>query len=487
MYQPLEIPPGVYRNGTDLQSAGRWRDVSLVRWKEGAMQPVGGWSERMDFTSGIYRGAISWQDNSGDRWLAVGSHNALKVSTRSGLEYDITPVGLTAGIVDSAQNTGYGSGTYNTGAYGTARSGTDYSEATSWSLDTWGEHLIACNPADGNIYEWQLNTATPAAAVSGAPTSCLGAHVTYERFLFALGAGGDPRKVQWCDREDNTTWTPAATNEAGDYVLESDNQIMCATSVPGQTLILTETEAFVANYVGPPFVYGFEKVGSSCGVKSRKAVAGVDSGAIWMGDGVFYSYYGSGVEPVACEVSDYVFNDINPSQESKVWAWNNAQFDEVWWFYPSSTSTECDKYVAYNYREKHWMTGDLARTTGVDRGVMEYPILLGTDSAGYDHERGIVPSGTDVYAESGPVVLGAGVVSVTSMIPDEKTQGDVDITVKSRFHPNDTETTHGPYSAANPTDMRLTGRQVRLRVDRSVIANWRWGLPRVLVAQRGRR
>ena len=182
MFVPLAIPPGVYRNGTDLQAQGRWHDISLVRWKDGAMQPIGGWRERMDFTSGKYRGALAWQDNSGDRWLAVGSYNKLKVSTRAGVVTDITPAGLTAGDVNAMENVGYGGGPYGVDAYGVTRSsGGTYQEATTWAMDAWGEYLLACSSADGKIYEWQLDTGTPAAAVSGAPTGCLGVLVTHQR------------------------------------------------------------------------------------------------------------------------------------------------------------------------------------------------------------------------------------------------------------------------------------------------------------------
>ena len=488
MLVPLEIPPGVYRNGTDLQAQGRWHDISLVRWKDGAMQPIGGWRERMDFTSGKYRGALAWQDNSGDRWLAVGSHNKLKVSTRAGVVTDITPAGLTAGDVNAMENVGYGGGPYGVDAYGVTRSsGGTYQEATTWAMDAWGEYLLACSSADGKIYEWQLDTGTPAAAVSGAPTGCLGVLVTPERFVFALGAGGNPKLVQWSDREDNTEWTPAATNEAGSQALDAVGQIMCGINVPGQTLILTDHEAFVASYVGPPFVYGFRNVGAACGVASRKAVALTSGGALWMGAESFYGYFGGAVEAVPCDVSDYVFNDMNRSQISKVFAVSNGQFGEVWWFYPSSSSGECDKYVVYNYQERHWLIGDMARTTGVDRGTMDYPILVGTDAVGYDHEIGLDYAGATIRAETGPIVLSGDVVTAIEFHPDEATRGDVQVTFKTRNYPNGTESDHGPYAAATPTNVRFTGRQIRMLVEGARLADWRWGIPRLQVNQRGRR
>lgn len=494
MYQELSIPPGQYRNGTDVQSAGRWRDMNLIRWDNGAMQPVGGWTTRVDLTSGVYRGAIAWRDNSTDRWLAAGSATALKAITAGGTVYDITPVGLTAGDVDAQNNLAYGGSFYGTGAYGTARpdDGT-YSEATTWSLSNWGENLLACSTADGKIYEWQLVGATPAAVLSNAPTGNAAMIVTEERFVFALGSSGDPRQVSWSDREDNNTWTPTATNEAGDIRLETFGQIMCGAKVPGQTLILTNREAFVAEYQGPPLVYGFRKVGSACGVISRKAVAEVSIGAIWMGREGFYVYAGGGVEPIECDVADYLFSNLNVGQISKIAAVPNQRFNEVWWFYPSTGSTECDSYVAYNYRDRIWMTGSLDRTTGIDYGVLVTPAWFGSDGIIYNHETGNIVVGDgdgtqDVYAETGPIWLGGGqVVTATNIIPDEKTQGDVDLTIKARLYPNGAETTFGPYSTTNPTNVRLTGRQLRLRIDGARATSWRWGVPRFEVNVRGNR
>ena len=489
MFVDLDLPAGFRRSGTDLQSRGRWRDGSLVRWRDGAMMPVGGWRERADFTSGIYRGSMAWEDNSGDRWLAVGSHSALKVSTLAGSVSDITPVGFTSGNESASLNTGYGSGAYGTGAHGTPRQATTFSEATTWSMSPWGEYLIACSNADGKIYEWQLNTGTPAAAVTNAPTDCLGVVVTPERFVFALGAGGEPRKVQWSDREDNTTWTPAATNEAGDQTLDGVGQIMCGFNVPGETLIVTDAEAYAATYQGPPFVYGFRRIGSACGIVSRKAIAATDSGAIWMGRKGFFRYQGGTVEEIECEVADFIFGDISEDQASKAHAVTNGQFGEVWFFFPCGSSTEVDKYVSYNYRSGFWAIGELARTTGVDRGAFPQPVWVGSDSVANDHEVGLSYGGADIYAESGPLMLGsnASLVTAQELHPDETTQGDVTFTFKVRNYPNAAETSHGPYTAATPTNVRFTGRQIRMRADGATLADWRVGAPRLRVAERGRR
>ena len=488
----LDLPAGVYRNGTDLQSAGRWRDSNLVRWHDNTLRPIGGWRTRSDTaTAAKVRGMHSWIDNSSDRWITAGSYNVLYVYNGAGIQYDITPTGLTAGNEDALQPVGYGNAFYGQEEYGIARQEvTTITPATTWAMDSWGENAVACSSSDGKIYEWQLNTATIAAPVANAPVGCRSILVTEERFLMALGAGSNPRLVQWSDREDNTTWTPAATNEAGSLELQTSGRIQCGVKVQNQSLILTDTDAHVATYSGPPYVYGIERVGTSCGIVATQAVAVVDIGAIWMGSRSFYAYLGGAVTEVDCDVADYVFSDINLSQISKTCAVPNANYSEIWWFYPSSESNENDRYVVYNYTDGTWAIGTMARTAGVDAGVYRQPIIASaTDKKLYEHEIGFNYDGVEPFAESGPISIGNGenVMSVTEMIPDEKTQGDVDATFKTRFYPNDVERTYGPYNMANPTSLRFTGRQVRLRVEGSNADDWRVGINRLEVKAGGRR
>ena len=490
---PLQIPPGVYRNGTDFEASNRWHDANLVRWHNGSMRPVGGWSTRVSSAyAAAPRAMHAWSDNVANSNLAAGTYEKLYYTNVSGITYDITPVGFTAGSEDAVVNTAYGGTYFGTGFYGVSRpySGI-FQEATTWSLDNWGEYLVACSTDDGDLYEWQLNTASPAATISNAPTSCKGLVVTEERFLFALAAGGNPRKVQWCDREDNTTWTPDATNEAGDFELQTSGQIMCGLRMRGRTLIITDNDAHIATYSGPPYVYGFERVGTACGVIARKAAVAIDQGAFWMGAQGFFAFDGSVAKEIKCDVTDYVFRDINLNQISKSYAVHNSKFGEIWWFYPSQNSLENDRYVAYDYLEGHWEVGQIDRTAGVDRGIFNDPIWADASGNLYDHE--LNPSlGHGAYtpfAETGPISLGNGdsVMKVNNLIPDERNQGDVEVTFKTRFHPNDTERTYGPYSMANPTSVRFTGRQIRMRVESAKNVSWRAGIMRIEASPGGRR
>jgi hypothetical protein len=479
-YIPLVFPPGIYRAGTELQSTGRWYDANLVRWANGAMLPVGGWLPFTTGLTGVARGAIAWVDNSGDRHLAVGTQDYLYEINEAGTVDDITPASFTTGDVDSGTQTGYGGGLYGDDEYGTPRSdASSITDASTWALDTWGEYLVACATSDGKLYEWDLTS--DAAAISNAPTGCSGLVVTAERFLFALGAGGNKRKVQWSDQEDNTTWTPSTTNQAGSRELATSGALMAGKRVRGQTLLLTSVDAYVAEYVGPPYVYGFRSAGSACGLIAPNAITVINGGvAIWMGDaGSFYTYDGGIVRAVQCDVADYLRRNMNASQKAKVFALTNSDFDEVTWFYPSGT--ECDSYVTYSTTEGHWTIGSMDRTSGVDKGVWPYPLYVSPDGDVYQHETGNDYEGATVYAESGPYQIGNGdqVMMARSLVPDELTQGDVRVSFKGRLYPNGAETTYGPYTLANPTDIRFSTRQVRLRVEGVEETSWRWGAPRI--------
>jgi hypothetical protein len=423
--------------------------------------------------------------------MAIGTSSKLYAVTQSNVLVDITPVGFTVGSDNASSGAGYGIGTYGTGYYGIPRPDTgSVTAATTWSLDTWGEYLVGCSTSDGKLYEWRLDYTTPtkAAVITNAPTSCIGLLVSAERSLFALGASGDGRKVAWSDLENNTIWTAASTNLAGSIILQTSGRIMTGKRVRGQNLILTDIDAHTLTYVGQPFVYQAEIAGRACGAASANCVAVLDNMAVWMGQKGFHIYDGY-VKPLPCEVYDYVFNNINTNQISKVYAVNNAQYNEVWWFYPSANSNENDSYVAWDYVENHWTIGTLARTAGTDRSVFRNPVMVGTDGFIYDHEVGLNYSDALPYAESGPFQIGNGdqILYINEMIPDERNQGSVSATFKTRYYPTSEETTYGPYSLTQPTSVRFNGRQIKMRVTTTTPSDWRVGVQRLNAIPGGRR
>ena len=489
-YTTLPIPPGFHHSGTPLQTGARWRDGSLVRWEDGAMMPVGGWRERHDTSPGDpVRGSRSWVDNAGDRWLAGGTYQGLYIWDLAGVLHDITPTGLTSGLAHSLLNQGYGSGVYGAETYGTPRQdSTTYSDATTWSLDTWGEWLVGVSDADGVLYRWTLDTAQRAEAISGAPTSCTGLVTTEQRHLMALGAAGNPRLVQWSDMADLTQWTPTDTTEAGKIQLETQGRIMCGIRAQGSTLILTDQDAHEMAYIGKPFVFSRQRVGTSCGVISRRAAAQAQSGVYWMGKHGFYRFTGGVVEEIPCPVSDYVYSRLNTSQSSKVYAYSNGRHGEVWWIYPSGS--ECDSYVAYSYMSGHWMIGEMHRTSGVQEGTFRNPVMFDAQGKPYDHEVDYDYPGnaSPPYAETGLIPMSdQGTATLLEMIPDERTRGQVETSFVTRFHPNGESYEHGPYQSDLPTNPRFTSRYASMIVRATGMTDWRWGVPNLRVAQRGRR
>jgi hypothetical protein len=491
---PIKLPPGVFRNGTHYESKGRWYNVNLIRWFQGVMRPIGGWIQGLDDSvlTGYGRSGISWKLNDGGRRLVIGTEQKL-YGWNGGTLSDITPAAFTAGRVSTVQGFGYGSGPYGEEGYGDQRTTGTPLTATTWSMDLWGDNWVGCASHEGTIYEWGGAGGTPASAISNAPTA-LGVFVTPERIMVALAAGGNPRKVQWSDSEDNTQWTPAGTNQAGDQILTTQGHIVSGHRLAGgQNLILTTSDVWVMSYLGPPFIYGFDKQGTDCGVVGNLASVQFDGRLAWMGRNQFWVFDGQ-VRPIPSEVGDYVFGNLNQNAVEKVFTAHIPRFNEIWWFYPTGTdaSAECSEYVIYNYRENTWSIGSLSRCGWVnDSGIWGSPFGIKSDGKVYEHENGWTDDGADrgdtVYAQSGPAEIGNGgqLLWVNQVIPDEDTQGEVRLKFYSRLSPNGDVTSHGPYTIGSDyVDVRLQGRMLSLRVEEVEAGDWRWGVPR-LNAQAG--
>jgi hypothetical protein len=474
MLVSLKIPAGVYRQGTEYQSQGRYYDADLMRWFEGTLRPVGGWrqyrtatNEPVSFT-GVSRGIHAWRNNGADRYVAVGTHTKLfAVGSSIVGAKDISPAGLATGFISNNVNSGYGGGVYGVNTYGTARTSTNITQfATTWALDNFGEFLVAVQSEDGRLFYWDLMTATavPVVATAGTvPVNNKGVIVSDERFVFLLQAGGNRRRIAWSDQENLFNWQVTATTQAGDFELATPGEIMQAVKVRGQMLFLTSTDAFAAQYIGPPLVYGFERVGDGCGCVSRNAAVVADKLAFWMNDNGFFAYDGF-VKNLPSEVGDYVFSRINRSQLQKVWAVHNNDFGEVTWYYPAGM--EIDSYVTYNYRENHWSIGGMDRSIGVDSNVFPLPLRVGFDGFLYEHEIGFSYENRQPYAQTGPVEIngGSNVYMAKYLYPDEKQQGTIFFGFTPKLYPNAEDFQYVNYDSTNPTSIRVTGRQLSIRI-----------------------
>lgn len=475
----LDIPPGLVSNGTALQTSGYWRDGNLVRWRNKIMQPVGGWIKALpDQLVGSATAIVAWQYGRTGKRGAIGTTD--KLYSYDGLSlHDITPATLAPGRRDTLAGAGYGAGLYGKGTYGTERTATGLTfDAATWSLGTWGDQLVGVRRDDGTVWKWDPATDATAVAVTNAPTG-LGLLVTDERHLIVFGASDDPRSVAWCDAEDYTNWTPAATNSAGSLLLSTQGRYMGAAKSRYGTLVLTDQDAHVLRYVAQPYVYGIERESSGCGVFGANAIIDTEQGLAWMGPDGFFLFTGA-VAEIPCPVYDHVFSDINAQQGLKVAAGRIAEFDEVWWFYPSQSSQVNDRYVIWNYRENSWSFGKLGRAAWIDQTVFDTPLAVGTDGYLYKHETGWTADGVerDVYAESSSLNIadGAKIMYAGQIINDEG-GGAYRLTAYARFTPDGTEYAFGPYTMRPDgyTDVRFSGRELRLRFTGTSADLWRVG------------
>lgn len=496
----MEFRPGVSIDDSPLASEGGWVDADKVRFRQGKPQVVGGWAKLTSTAfDGKCRGLHAWCALDGQFRIAAGTHTKLYVYDAGGL-YDITPVGLPAGNESSGGGLGYGTGTYGSGVYGGAS--TAEFRPRTWSLANWGEHLIAC-PRRGGVYEWAGVTATPAAAVTNAPTEVGSIFVTAERILVCCGAttyGGatyDPMSVQWSDQENNTVWAPTASNQAGFFSLSHGGRIVRGLPSRKTNLIWTDAALFSMTYLGDPLlVYGFELLGQGCGLIGANAAVEKDGSAYWLANnGEFYSFTGGAAQQISCPVKRYVMDNLDYTQAEKVYATLNGANNEVWWFYPDSRDgTECSRYVTYNYSENLWSVGTWNRTAWIDAGVLQFPLSASADGYLYYQESGTSADGGAItaYAESAPLDLADGdqLLSVLRAVPDvEDMVGGATLTLKARFWPAGTETTFGPYTVLPTTekiDIRLKARQVALRIDSSSAPSfWRLGAMKLDLRETG--
>ena len=499
---PVNFPPGFSRPGTKYDAKGRWFTGTLIRWFEGVMQAVGGWQKLaaggtdLDLT-GVPRGAHGWRGASDEPHLALGTESLLYVWI-SGALTDVTPAGFTSGGADAVQSSSvYGNGNYGDGPYGTGGSTASVLvEANTWQMDNDGEDLIAMSFADGKVYTQAGSS--QAVVLANAPTNIRGCVVTPEGFVVVFGNGnidtsGNRRLVAWADVDNRTLWAPAPDNQAGELPLPGSGEILAGHRTRNETLIWTDVDLFAMRFIGGQFVYQIPQVGSNCGAISRRAMTVIDSQAIWMGHNGFYTYNGF-VEDLPSTVGDFVFNDINRIQRSKIWAEDRSAFGETTWHYPSASSIECDRYVTFNHHEGVWYIGDLERTAGVDQGALPHAIATDASGAVYEHEipggTYLNPSGTALvpFAESGPIEIGSGdqTMLIQEYIPDENTLGDLDMTFFTAFLPLGPETESSVFTAATRTSTRLLARQIRIKLTQNK-SDWRFGTLRLNVVPSGER
>jgi len=437
---------------------------------------------------------------------------------------------INVGLDVYVPSTGWGAGTWGAGTWGSASALSQTGQLRLWSHDAFGEDLIF-NPRAGGIYYWDESSGTSSRAVaidtlSGAnlaPTLGLQTIVSdIDRHVIVLGADPivgsarsgaiDPLLIAFSDQESATNWEPTATNTAGSLRLSSGSQIVGGLRSRQEILIWTDTSLYSMQFIGAPFTFGINLVNENVGLISPNGMINAPDGVYWMARDGFYTYSGA-VKRLVCSVLNYVLDDINNTQSFKTLAFTNREFNEVGWFYVSSSSEEIDSYVTYNYLEGAWSIGKLSRTAWMDDGVFEKPRATGKDSDGdgylYTHELTDDDDGApmdNVFIESGDIDIEEGnqLAFIGRIIPDVKffgttpTDGQINFVLKTRNFPGDSLTTNSTSNITSTTQQAFTrarGRQLVLRIQSDDDADtgartgfrWRLGANRIDVRTDGRR
>ena len=406
---------------------------------------------------------------------------------------------INVGLDVYVSGSGWGSGTWGSGTFGSVSALSANSQLRLWSIDNFGEDMLA-NVRAGGIYYWDNsgNVTTRAKALADLtnanlpPTFGLQVIVSsVDRHALILGSDPitdgartgtlDPLLVSWCDQENILEWEPKNTNTAGSIRLSAGSQIVGGIRARQETLIWTDTALYSLQFIGPPLTFGLNLANEGVGLIGPNAVINSPAGIFWMDRKGFYRYTGS-VENIACSVHSYVFDDINEAQNYQFFAILNRQFNEVGWFYCSSSSDTPDRYVTFNYQENVWAIGQLERTAWLDEGVENNPRAAGKYSNSsyiYNHELGNDADGspmTGVYIESGDFDIGEGedFQFIKKMIPDVKFTGtggggqQINTVLKTRNYPADSLTTDNTSSFTASTtkiDMRARARQAVVRFE----------------------
>ena len=456
------------------------------------------------------------------------------------------------GTIAASHTTGvtvYNAATFT--GWGQSVSSPSYTQLRLWSEANFGEYLLI-NPSNEAIYLWipsytgsgnltftnraeLLSSSGAGAYDTDVDCPSITSFITVSdasRFVIAFGCNGyttdpnptqqDPMLVRWSDQESYQVWTPAITNQAGSYRLSSGSYIVAAQQTRQEILVWTDAALYSMQYLGPPFVWGFNILADNISIISPNAVATANNITYWMGVDKFYAYSGR-VETLPCALRQYVFGDINLVQSSQFFAGTNEGYSEIWWYYCSANSDVIDRYVIYNYLDQVWYYGTLGRTAWLDSPLRSYPMAATYSRNVVFHENGvddITTTGNILpitsYIQSSDFDIGDGhnYGFVWRMIPDITFDGSttpapdkpqVTFTVRPRYNPGaaygtaDVPTVASTQSYANQRNYtvqeftqivytRIRGRQMAFKIISDTVGTqWQLGVPRIDVRPDGRR
>ena len=420
---------------------------------------------------------------------------------------------------------GNASGDSDFSGWGDASAGgvTTTGELRVWSEDNFGEDLLIA-PRDGAVYYWEKSEGLSTrgleiGTLSGASdTPIIAKQILVsdqDRHVIAFGTNSlgttvqDPLSIRFSSQESLLDWTPTATNTAGDLRLGGGSEFIQAVETKQAILVFTDKTLHAMKFIGPPFTFGLQELSKNITIMSPKSAVAVDDVVYWMGQDIFYVYAGGQTQQLPCTVKDKVFLDMNKEQSEKVYAGVNSQFGEIIWFYPSADSSDNSNYVIFNYNDKTWYYGTLARDVWLDKGLRPNPIAADGGYL-YNQETGFDDDGSamESFIESAPIDIGDGdkFSFIRRVIPDITFTGSTALsspnatfTIKARNFPgasfDDTGSGTTSRTSTSPIekfteklDVRVRGRSFALRVESEALGcKWKLGSPRVDIRQDGRR
>jgi hypothetical protein len=426
--------------------------------------------------------------------------------------------------------TGWGAGAWGSGFWGIG--GTSNTAIRLWSQANFGQDLVF-GPRGAGIYYWDATTSLTTRGVllsslpgaSDVPTVQNDIFVSdINRFVFAMGCNDygsatlDPMLIRWSDQEDAVNWTPSATNQAGSLRLSHGSEIVAAVQARQEIVVFTDSAIYSLQYLDAPIFWGAQLLGDNISIEGPNAAVIASGVVYWMGVDKFYAYDGR-VQTLNCDLRRYVFSDFNQSQAAQVFAGTNEGFNEVWWFYCSANSTIIDKYVVYNYVEKIWYYGTMARTAWLDSGLRDFPMAATYNSTAQtgllvNHEEGLddnatgTPTAINAYISSSEFDIGDGhnFGFVWRILPDLTFENStantptVNMTLYGLYNSGSGSVDNAGQAVVKGSTYviteeftgqiytRVRGRQMIFKIDSNTLGTtWQLGAPRIDIRPDGRR
>ena len=387
---------------------------------------------------------------------------------------------------------------------------------TQWSLDNWGQDVVA-NRSGSNIFYFNSDASTVPIRATSITTSPISVHSIVvspnDRHLIALGANEysasatvsgtfNPMLVRWSDQDDRTNWVPSVSSTSGEVVLTDGTKIVGGVRSKNAINVWTDNALWLMSFAGPPFTFKFQQAGTNCGLMAQHAGIDYNGVTYWMGYDNFYRFDGQ-VRTLDCTVRRYIFDRLAIKYKEKIFTGINSEFKEIIWLYASTSSgvTECDSYVIFSPENNYWIYGDAFFTTFVDREVFGNTITTGVTASGnnlYNNEpAGVFTANNEAltsYIESADfdVQDGNSIMFMNRLIPDfDLSTGKLRIKITTKKYPESTESVTKEFDIAGTTtkmDFRARGRQAKIRVScNSQNASWKWGSVRLATQGDGER